>query len=126
MISLILALSALNAFAADLSLPKSEFTFKQGTIAFVTDESAKLTVSADCLKPNRSLKCEATDGLKNLSWKKRKKSDRNPGSFLCEAQLKGIVVMGRNAAGDESSFCRFADGSMIDSGSLVHRARIND
>lgn len=121
MISLFLALTA---FAADM--PKSEFTFLQGKIAFVTDASAKLTVSADCRQADGSLKCDATRGLKELSWKKRKKGDRNPGSALCQHQLKGTVVVGKDAAGDESSFCRFPDGSMVDSGSLIYRARKND
>jgi hypothetical protein len=121
---MIALLLALTAFAADL--PKSEFRFKQGKIAFVTDESRKLTISADCRKADGSLKCDATAGLKQLSWKKRKKGDHNPGSTLCEKQLKGTVVVGQSESGDENSFCRFPDGSMVDSGSLIYRARKND
>lgn len=117
-------LFALAAFAAEL--PRTEFTFLQGKIAFVTDEAAKLTVSADCLKTDGSLQCDATAGLKDLSWKKRKKGDQNPGSALCQDQLKGTVVVGKDSAGDENSFCRFPDGSMVDGGSLIHRARKND
>jgi hypothetical protein len=121
---MIALLFALTALAADL--PKTEFSFLQGKFTFVTDEANKLTVSSDCLKEDGSLKCDATSGLKNLSWKKRKKGDENPGSALCQKQLKGTVVVGKDAAGDESSFCRFPDGSMVDSGSLIYRARKND
>lgn len=120
---MIALLWALSAFAADL--PKSEYSFVQGKIAFVTDEPNKLTISADCLKDG-AFKCDAANGLKKLSWKKRKKSDENPGSFLCQKQLQGLVVVGVDSAGDENSFCRFPDGSMVDSGSLIHRARKND
>lgn len=121
MISLLLALAAFGA-----EMPKVEYSFQQGKIAFVTDEANKLTVSADCLKEDGSLQCDAATALKNISWKKRKKGDENPGSSLCQKQLKAIVVVGKDAAGDESSFCRFSDGSMVDSGSLIYRARKND
>lgn len=115
---------ALAAYAAEL--PRTEFTFLQGKVAFVTELSGKLTVSADCLKPDGSLQCEATKGLKDLSWKKSKKGEENPGSTLCQKQLKGTVVVGKDNAGDENSFCRFSDGSMVDNGSLIFRARKND
>lgn len=121
MIPLLFALTALAA-----ELPRTDFSFLQGKIAFVTDESNKLTVSADCLKNDGSLQCDAIKGLKDISWKKRKKGDQNPGSALCQDQLKGTVVVGKDAAGDENSFCRFPDGSMVDSGSLIHRAHKND
>lgn len=121
MISLLFAITVFSA-----EMPKTEYAFQQGRIAFVTDEGSKLTVSADCLKDDGSFSCDATKGLKDLSWKKRKKGDMNPGSALCQKQLKGTVVVGKDAAGDESSFCRFPDGSMVDSGSLIYRARKND
>jgi len=51
----------------------------------------------------------------------------NPGSVICHSQLlAGKVVVGKTVHGNEISFCRFADHSMIDLGSLTYIGRRND
>jgi putative hemolysin len=121
------SLAATTTAAAVFS--PSTFSFTEKKVDFVTDASRKLTVSASCLK-NKKLECEAVAGLKKLSWKASRESRRsgtnNPASYLCEKQLGGFVVVGKSEKGDENSFCRFNDGSMIDGGSLIYRARKND
>lgn len=44
---------------------------------------------------------------------------QNPGAVLCSKHLGGTVRIGIDPKGNQQSFCRFADGSMIDNGTLM-------
>ena len=112
--------------AARAAMPESAFYFNDGKKLFVTDESRRLTVSRSCLQKDGRLKCDAVDRLGRLSWKKLAPGPQNPASLLCEKQLHGAVVLAKTEKGDENSFCRLADGSLVDGGSLIYRARKND
>jgi putative hemolysin len=50
---------------------------------------------------------------------------RNPGAVVC-LKLGGESVVGLDVRGNENSFCRFDDGSLISNGSLHAHAREND
>jgi putative hemolysin len=125
---LLIFFTASIASASATGFSPSTFSFTEKKVDFVTSAAQKLTVSASCLK-NKKLQCEAVADLAKLSWKASREArhgTNNPASYLCEKQLGGIAVVGKSAKGDENSFCRFNDGSMIDSGSLIYRARKND
>lgn len=123
---LFLALTACAALAGDL--PASTFVFKEGEQAFVTDEARQLLISASCRRPDGKFQCEAFSKMKALSWKKRRtgEGEGNPATHLCEKQMKGVIVVGKNQNGDENTFCRMPDGSLVDGGSIIYRARKND
>lgn len=106
------------------------FHFRSGPEAFTRRPAERLVVSKSCEKPDGTLACMAVDTTAPLSWARARRQageagGASPGSHLCEEQRKGTVVMGTDDKGDETSFCRFTDGSMIDNGSLIHRARKN-
>lgn len=105
------------------------FHFASGPVAFTRRAAERLVVSQSCEKPDGTLACTAAETTTPLSWPRaRREAARegtSPGTHLCEEQRKGTVVMATDERGDETSFCRFTDGSMIDNGSLVARARKN-
>jgi hypothetical protein len=121
--------AAANATAAPGESVRT-YTFKQKQIEFIDRAGEQLTVSRNCLGKNGALGCAAVKDLAKLSWqtlRAKHPGTQAGGSLLCEEQLKGKVVLGESELGDENAFCRFAkDGSLIDLGSLAHRARQND
>jgi hypothetical protein len=67
-------------------------------------------------------KCMALRKLPEANLSRLSDDDRdggkNPGGGLCKKVLGGTVVMGLDADKNQSSFCLFSDGSLIDCGSL--------
>lgn len=88
-------------------------------------------ISASCRvseSAQSAFKCEAW--TRYLGFKKTPKDLRvpnfgNPGAVACDS-LKGVKVIARDAARNETLFCLFNDGSMISSGSLNAKAVLNE
>ena len=95
---------------------------------FVSERESRLTLSASC-RVGDAWKCEAYDSLKRASFKGLKKKlhgGKEPGAVVCREKLKARVLIGRDDAGNQNSFCAFNDGSLVDCGTLAHYARKND
>ena len=114
--------------ARGASPPRYVAHFTGAKVTLVEHAGEHLTVSESCEGP-RGAGCQARRALGKLSLRKLDASQargESDGSLLCERQAEGTVVVGTNARGDENSYCRFKDGSLVDNGSLVWRARLND
>lgn len=90
--------------------------------AFSLDQGNSLLVSRECRNQGGKT-CQAL-----LAWKKTSAKSAahapipgglNPGAYLCKNVLRQEIVIGTDAHGNESSFCRFGDGSLLDNGSLA-------
>lgn len=90
----------------------------------------KISVSGLCIKNNQLGDCDALRGLKAISFKqidRPKFGGANPGALICEQQLNGIVMVGIDRTSqNENSFCKLADDSVIDTGTLISYGIIND
>jgi len=82
-----------------------------------------------------SLQCEekaciASDELKKISMKSLSKGDlqggKNPGAVLCHKINEASIVFLSDLQGNQNSFCKFKDGSMVSSSTLVIYAQEND
>lgn len=86
-------------------------------------------ISSNCLKSNNHKPCQAKlaiNHLKNFYFGRMPAQDsRNPGVQICDKVLGGEIVMGSSLDGNQKSFCRFQDGSLIDSYSLIQFAYKN-
>jgi putative hemolysin len=98
--------------------------FQQTTVDFSLDPNSGLVLSTHCAqKP-----CLAKMNLQKISFKKylrEKTGSENPSSYFCKI-LEGTVVLGKTPQGNEISYCKFADGSLIEGGSLIKSAKEND
>lgn len=126
----LILMAALGTAASTLAATETTktYAFSKEKITFVHRQEERLTISQSCVK-NGELRCEAFTKLKDLSRKKLvelKPNGESVGSQLCKLQLKGKVVIGLSDQGDENSFCRMKDGSLVDNGTLVYFARKND
>lgn len=74
--------------------------------------------------------CQAKSALKNVSFKSLSSSmlvgGKNPGAVLCHQMPQAMVVFMQDLQGNQNSFCKFADGSMVSSSTLVMYANKND
>jgi putative hemolysin len=96
------------------------------TFEFMVVTVNKLYLSADCLTPSKKLKCQAYDALKVVSTINMDTSGgRNPGAVLC-AGVGGWLRVFTDEEQNQTSFCGFADGSKVSSGSLYDAAIRND
>lgn len=124
LLPLLLCAWSLGAHAAEQSF---ELGGKQ--VNFFRSEEKHLTVSRGCLKSNGSLSCQAYESLSKASLdglESKNSGGANPGARICDSELKGEVVIGRDKSGNENSFCRFSDGSLVSSGTLMYYGRQND
>ena len=104
-----------------LWLPSYQPTPKNKYV-FMIDNKNYLFITKNCNK-----KCSAYKVLNKVSTKKVfTRQGQNPGAILCDEILRKEVVTLRNELGGESTFCRFKDGSMIESSRLFIHAQIND
>lgn len=109
-------------FASD-----SVFSFGKNRLEFT--ERDGVILSKSCLEPESNrLKCDVLDKIKKASLKtlKRTFGGQNPGAVACETQLGGIIVLGVDDEGNELTFCRFEDGSLVSTSSIRKVALEND
>jgi hypothetical protein len=100
------------------------FTFKEETrtLAIKTewDDKSRIAVSSHCRLSDRN-SCMALKKLDKASMGEVKSigkgSSANPGTRICKF-LEGRVVIGHDSEGNENSFCKFQDQSLIDCGTL--------
>lgn len=112
----------------DNELPKKYISFKvQGkNHRFLTIKDKFITITSSCgeafLSNQTHAKCLAWQALSKVSLDQITEDDllggKNPGSVLCKKSLNATVVFGQDLQGNTTSFCSFADGTMISSDTL--------
>ena len=114
---------------AFISLPAlATETFKVDGVRtqFYSNKEKRITVNDVC-KTQKT--CMALQVLNKVSKNSLNAGDlyggANPGPLLC-LQVKGEVVMGEDLKGNQNSFCRFKDGSIVDNGTLTYYGIMND
>ena len=130
-ITLIITLAvSLSTFAQAVG----RFTFQGKEQMFWVDDKRQLTISTNCkklpLRPGKPLHydCEAYRALAKVNLADLKESiaeGANAGAVLCQEVLKQTVVIGQDFNQNDNSFCKFADGSYLDCGTLYHYAQLN-
>jgi hypothetical protein len=74
--------------------------------------------------------CMAKDALRKVSMKLLEKGDlqggKNPGAVLCNKLKNADIVFLSDLQGNQNSFCKFKDGSIVSSSTLVIYAEKND
>lgn len=122
----------LLSFLACLALQASTTSFAREEMAqyriegvltpFVKLEKADLLISKSCAQSE----CNAKTALKRASTIGLDFSGgANAGAKICR-NIGGDIVIGADDSGNQLSFCRFNDGSMVSSGSVYSAALKND
>lgn len=114
-------LITLPSFAGDIR----DFKFKeQGKIVSIKtewDSKSRIAVSSHCRIDDRN-SCDALKQFDKAIKTKMKSNSigtsASPGVIMCEG-LGGDVVIGQDTEGNENSFCKFKDQSLIDCGTLM-------
>ena len=92
---------------------------------FFRFEEERLMISQQCGSDIAKMTCDAWKNVKIAATSKRRTTenkDVNPGAALCEDVLKFKTELGTDSNGNETTFCIFKDGSMIENGSLYYHA----
>lgn len=119
LLCLLFALWMQNSFAT----PRDEPLWVQGQKMAFTHVSEKIFVSQNCVSQETT--CQAIGSAKKAKLPpKALRGTPNPGTVIC-AQLGGMPIVAKDIKQNQISFCRFADGSMISSGSIVNMAVSN-
>lgn len=89
---------------------------------FKTKKQDKLEFSTNCFKNNK-LDCEAfrLSQLKNVKLAIKDPEMQNWGALYCDA-IFGRNLIALDQKGNQYNFCRFQDGSMVNSWSLYFKA----
>lgn len=118
--------------AADVVRPKTTQKYLLGGawVEFITDDSQALTLSRSCRTKARKKGpgCQAFRALARATLVGLRADEglgTNPGVLIC-GKLAAEVMVGTNGRGDENAFCRFKDGTWVDTGTLHYYARKND
>lgn len=130
---LLLSVVAAASFAVGGAPAVSRATFRiEGKPVQLTRlEASRLLLSADCVEPDSGQlveSCEAVRAARRVSFRKLAISrfgGAEPGASVCK-QDGGVVLTGRDSDGDEASFCRYGDGSVVATDSLHYHAGKND
>lgn len=104
-----------------------EFKFEQKNITFVEDTVKRVTIDKNCHLNAKN--CRALQSLSKVSLRNVEIplfGGQNSGSAICRSLPQTILVVGKNSAGHERSFCLFTDDSLVDSGTLSYFAQMND
>lgn len=116
---LILFLSVGVALAGEMPL-KSVLNIDGVKVAFLTLKSHSLSISSSC-KKGEVFDCAAYAAFKRRETAPLNSAEleggRNPGTLRCR-KLGGEVKIAVAENLDETSVCKFSDGSIIDCGSL--------
>jgi putative hemolysin len=104
----------------------SIFKFGNKNIEFIVQN--KLVISKNCSQISPPAKCMATKSIMNVSFLaiNRMEGGVNPGARICKMQAGGHVLLGVDSKGNEMTFCRFADDSLISNDSLIYASLQND
>ncbi len=99
---------------------KSALSIDGAKVAFLTFKFDSLSISSSC-KKGEVLDCAAYAAFKRRETAPLTSADleggKNPGSLRCR-KLGGEVKIAVGENLDETSVCKFSDGSIIDCGSL--------
>ena len=113
-------------FLSSIAAAKS-FEIHRQMYNFTWDRKDRISVSESCDPSNRN-SCIALKKLKYASIEKARQeliNGTNPGVIICRL-LKGESVLGYDKEGNQNSFCKFSDNSMVDSGTLTYYGIMND
>lgn len=92
---------------------------QQTPILFYSRENVR--VSSQCRTPSGQLQCAALQQLRNgmpVEIPRRELDGRTSAGVKACTKLGLSIVTAFNQVGDEESFCRFADGSLLSTGTL--------
>lgn len=118
---LFVSLLSLKVFAV-------EEVWKHGSdfYSFSQNAEKKWLISSNCEEKD----CMAKDVLRKISMKSLKQGDllggKNPGAVLCHKIKKADVIFLSDLQGNQNSFCKFNDGSIVSNSTLVIYAEKND
>jgi hypothetical protein len=103
------------------------FRINESDVAFTLLPERHITISSGCVTKGELKNCDASKAIKKADLAKIGKDlfGRNPGAMLCSEQLGGTVVWSRDAKGNERTFCKFKDGSLVGSGTLAYYGHEN-
>lgn len=110
-----LVLLSLNSSFSQVPLPNSEvWAIGKMYYPFERDKATNALISQEC---SATKKCEAYKAVLNKSKIKLSESDRsggkNPGAVTCKKIYGGEVLVLRDVADNENSFCKFKDKSLV-------------
>lgn len=102
---------------------EDRFLIDSKWMIFHYHKESRLLVTPECFEKKK--KCQALKKLDEAKLSLLSEEDRqggkNPGAQICK-KLGGKVFIARDPEGNQNSFCRFKDDSLIGNGSLLHRA----
>ncbi len=104
-----------------------QYKINKKVINFIYDRDAKILADENCFIQKE--KCQALQALKIASFKgleKHFKNGANRGAVACQRRLKGLVMIAYDRNGNEETFCKFKDGSLLASDSIWFHAFEND
>lgn len=89
--------------------------------SFITSSDNRIMISAFCML-GKNLRCEAASALARAFEKGldlENQGGKNPGSLACSL-LQGEVLIVADENGNQNTFCRFKDHSILDCGTLTY------
>ena len=116
-----MSLSFFSKAIASEPVPSSE-VWNIGEINYVFNVQEKNKPQVSILCNNTLKKCDALLAIEKKKKIKLSESElkggKNPGSVTCKKYYSGEVLILRNSAGEESSFCKFKDNSLTSTSEL--------
>lgn len=119
----ILIVLSLNVQGEDKNLNQELPTiWKEGKsfYPFFVNKETKALVSSLCIDKDKE--CMALNAVKNklkiTFTEEQRAGGKNPASLICSIGYKGIVLVLQDADGNENSFCKFPDNSIVSASDL--------
>ncbi len=106
----------------------TNYKIREENIKFFSYPGLRLTLSKPCKLAEKSKLCSNLDFLHTITLKKAGldgTGGQNPSSIICKKLLDGKIYIGIDKDNNENSFCRLADGTYIDGGTLTYYAEKN-
>ena len=124
-------ISVIVTLLLSLAFSQEEITYEISNkkINFYNNEQLRILASEKCVLSKDGKSCKNFEFLKKVSIIKLgipKEGGANPGSLICEEQINGKIVMGYDSSQNQISFCKLANGTLIDNGTLSYYGHQND
>jgi len=109
---------------------RSKIVFSNDQVVqFVPIPGRNGLISAGC-QVRGEWRCKAHEAMERASLKGLEYMQRNSainlGASICVSKLAGTLVVGRDTAEKDRSFCRFSDGSLVENSALLKSAERAD
>jgi hypothetical protein len=99
-------------------------------VAVYDEETLRITASVSCEPSKDKKECKNFKFLKKVSVRalgRTPAGNPNTGALICEDQLEGKSVVGKDASGNERSFCHLPKNNLyISNGTLSYWGNKND